>query len=189
MTSKWTQADRDDEAGMSTMLAQSIIIGTVLSVGAICCCGFYVTMIGRVVALLPWMCMVVFIAVAFTYVVSFALLWCAEAYTGRMRERFTPLVYGVVGLIGYALWGALVMTSLMNALDQSLNGTVLSNSNVIALALNYAIFGFLAFVLAKVYAPALETKKTLACCLLGVQIVLAAIGIVVMVMVFSALYR
>ena len=189
MTSKWTQVDRDSEASVPTMLAQAIIIGTVLSVGAICCCGFYLTMIGRVVALLPWMCMVTLIAVAFTYVVGFALLWCAEAYTGRMRERFKPFAYGVIGLIGYAVWGVLVMTTLMNSLDQRLNGTVLSNGNVIALAVNYAIFGFLAFALAKIYSPALAARKTLAFTLLGIQIVLAVIGVVVMVMVFSALYR
>ena len=30
-------------------------------------------------------------AVAFTFVVGFALLWCAESFTLKMRERFRPL--------------------------------------------------------------------------------------------------
>ena len=189
MSPQWKQMDEDGESGMPTMLAQAVLVGTVLVVGAVCCCGFYLAMIGRVVALLPWVSMVALIAVMFSYVVGFALLWCAEAFTRRMRERYKPLAYGLVGMVGYAVWGLAVMTSLMNALDQPLNGTVLSNGAVISLVVNYAVIGFLAFALSEMFASSFAARRVLACVLLGAQILLAVAGVVVMIMVFSALYR
>ncbi|MBW3095214.1 cadmium transporter [Bifidobacterium sp. 64T4] len=171
------------------MPTQAIIIGTVLAIGAISCSGFYLSMLGGSVALVPWMCVVLFVAVAFTYVVGFALLWCAESFTLRMKERFRALAYGVVGFIGYGVWGLLVMTSLMNSIGQPLNGVVLSNGSVLAVALNYAVFGFLAFMLGQLLAPKLCVKKPLAFGLLAAQIVLAVFGLIAMVMMFGALYR
>ena len=44
-------------------------------------------MIGNVAALLPWATIVILIAVAFTYIVGFALLWCAEALTLRANRK------------------------------------------------------------------------------------------------------
>lgn len=80
-----------------------------------------------------------------------------------------------------------VMSAMMNTLNQPLNGVVLSNGDVMALTVNYAVFGFIAFLLAQAYAPKIATKKGLAIGLMVVQIVLAIIGIIVLVMMFSAL--
>lgn len=187
MASRWTDVERVDEGALPTMLAQAVIAGTVLTVGAIACSGFYLSMIGNVAALLPWMTVVVLVAVAFTYVVGFALLWCAEALTLRMNDKLKPWMCGIVGLIGYGIWGLFVMSAMMNSLDQPLNGVVLANSDVIALTVNYAVFGFIAFLLAQAYAPKIATKKGLTIGLMVVQILLAIIGIIVLAMMFSAL--
>ena len=176
MASRWTDVERVEQGALPTMLAQAVIAGTALTVGAIACSGFYLSMIGNVAALLPWATIVILIAVAFTYIVGFALLWCAEAW-----------LYGVVGLIGYGVWGMFVMSAMMNTLNQPLNGVVLSNGDVMALTVNYAVFGFIAFLLAQAYAPKIATKKGLTIGLMVVQIVLAIIGIIVLVMMFSAL--
>ena len=56
-----------------------------------------------------------------------------------------------------------------------------------ALCLTAAVFGFIAFLLAQAYAPKIATKKGLTIGLMVVQIVLAIIGIIVLVMMFSAL--
>lgn len=85
MASRWTDVERVDEGALPTMLAQAVIAGTSLTIGAIACSGFYLSMIGNVVALLPWVTVMVLIAVAFSYVVGFALLWCSEALTMRMK--------------------------------------------------------------------------------------------------------
>lgn len=189
MPSNWSDVEKTTAGGLPTMPTQAIIIGTVLGIGAISCSGFYLSMMGGNVALVPWMCVMLAVAVIFTYVVGFALLWCAESFTLRMRAKFKPLAYGVVGLIGFGVWGLLVGTSLLNSIGQPLNGVVLSNGDVFAITLNYAVFGFLAFMLGQVFAPKLCTRKPLALALLAVQVVLAVFGVVAMVMMFSALYR
>ena len=189
MASRWTDVERVEQGALPTMLAQAVIAGTALTVGAIVCSGFYLSMIGNVAALLPWATIVILIAVAFTYIVGFALLWCAEALTLRANDKLKPWLYGVVGLIGYGVWGMFVMSAMMNTLNQPLNGVVLSNGDVFAITLNYAVFGFLAFMLGQAFAPKLCTRKPLALALLAVQVVLAVFGVVAMVMMFSALYR
>ena len=141
MASRWTDVERVEQGALPTMLAQAVIAGTALTVGAIACSGFYLSMIGNVAALLPWATIVILIAVAFTYVVGFALLWCAEALTLRANDKLKPWLYGVVGLIGYGVWGMFVMSAMMNTLNQPLNGVVLSNGDVMALTVNYAVFG------------------------------------------------
>lgn len=153
MASRWTDVERVEQGALPTMLAQAVIAGTALTVGAIACSGFYLSMIGNVAALLPWATIVILIAVAFTYIVGFALLWCAEALTLRANDKLKPWLYGVVGLIGYGVWGMFVMSAMMNTLNQPLNGVVLSNGDVMALTVNYAVFGFIAFLLAQAYAP------------------------------------
>ena len=180
MASRWTDVERVEQGALPTMLAQAVIAGTALTVGAIACSGFYLSMIGNVAALLPWATIVILIAVAFTYIVGFALLWCAEALTLRANDKLKPWLYRVVGLIGYGVWGMFVMSAMMNTLNQPLNG-------VMALTVNYAVFGFIAFLLAQAYAPKIATKKGLTIGLMVVQIVLAIIGIIVLVMMFSAL--
>ena len=187
MASRWTDVERVEQGALPTMLAQAVIAGTALTVGAIACSGFYLSMIGNVAALLPWATIVILIAVAFTYIVGFALLWCAEALTLRANDKLKPWLYGVVGLIGYGVWGMFVMSAMMNTLNQPLNGVVLSNGDVMALTVNYAVFGFIAFLLAQAYAPKIATKKGLTIELMVVQIVLAIIAIIVLVMMFSAL--
>ena len=177
MASRWTDVERVEQGALPTMLAQAVIAGTALTVGAI----------ANVAALLPWATIVILIAVAFTYIVGFALLWCAEALTLRANDKLKPWLYGVVGLIGYGVWGMFVMSAMMNTLNQPLNGVVLSNGDVMALTVNYAVFGFIAFLLAQTYAPKIATKKGLTIGLMVVQIVLAIIGIIVLVMMFSAL--
>lgn len=187
MASRWTDVERVEQGALPTMLAQAVIAGTVLTVGAIACSGFYLSMISNVAALLPWMTVVVLIAVAFTYIVGFALLWCAEAFTIRMNDKLKPWMYGGVGLIGYGIWGLFVMSAMMNSLNQPLNGVVLPNGDILALTVNYAVFGFIAFLLAQAYAPKIATKKGLTIALMTVQIVIAIIGIIVFAMMFAAL--
>ena len=81
----------------------------------------------------------------------------------------------------------LAVAGISSPVNQPLSGVVLSNGDVMALTVNYAVFGFIAFLLAQAYAPKIATKKGLAIGLMVVQIVLAIIGIIVLVMMFSAL--
>ena len=61
MASRWTDVERVEQGALPTMLAQAVIAGTALTVGAIACSGFYLSMIGNVAALLPWATIVILI--------------------------------------------------------------------------------------------------------------------------------
>lgn len=73
------------------MLSQAIIVAGVLAVGELACSPLYFSLLKASLALIPWAMEAVFMAVAFTFVVGFALLWCAESFTLKMRERFRPV--------------------------------------------------------------------------------------------------
>ena len=187
MASRWTDVERVEQGALPTMLAQAVIAGTALTVGAIACSGFYLSMIGNVAALLPWATIVILIAVAFTYIVGFALLWCAEALTLRANDKLKPWLYGVVGLIGYGVWGMFVMSAMMNTLNQPLNGVVLSNGDVDGPDRQLRGVRLHRLPVGTGVRAKIATKKGLTIGLMVVQIVLAIIGIIVLVMMFSAL--
>lgn len=86
------------------MLAQAIIVAGVLAIGEIACSPLYFTLMDHSLALVPWALEAAFLAVAFTFVVGFALLWCAESFTFKLKEQFRPFGYAAVGLIGYGVW-------------------------------------------------------------------------------------
>ena len=186
MASRWTDVERVEQGALPTMLAQAVIAGTALTVGAIACSGFYLSVIGNVAALLPWATIVILTPWRSPTRRLRPVVVCRSPDPACQRQT-KPWLYGVVGLIGYGVWGMFVMSAMMNTLNQPLNGVVLSNGDVMALTVNYAVFGFIAFLLAQAYAPKIATKKGLTIGLMVVQIVLAIIGIIVLVMMFSAL--
>ena len=69
------------------MLSQATIVAAVLAVGEIVCSPLYATLMDHSLALVPWALEAVFLAVAFSFVVGFAILWCAESFTRRSFAR------------------------------------------------------------------------------------------------------
>ena len=69
-------------------LPQAIIVAGVFGCGANWLVLRCISLLKASLALIPWAMEAVFMAVAFTFVVGFALLWCAESFTLKMRERF-----------------------------------------------------------------------------------------------------
>ena len=132
------------------MLAQAIIVAGVLAIGEIACSPLYFTLMDHSLALVPWALEAAFLAVAFTFVVGFALLWCAESFTFKLKERFRPFGYAAVGLIGYGVWSLLVFTATIDV--------------------------------------KLGNRKTVAIILLIAEIVIAIIGLLIMIRMFSVLY-
>ena len=57
------------------MLSQAIIVAGVLAVGELACSPLYFSLLKASLALIPWAMEAVFMAVAFTFVVGFALLY------------------------------------------------------------------------------------------------------------------
>ena len=161
------------------MLAQVIIVAGVLAIGEIACSPLYFTLMDHSLALVPWALEAAFLAVAFTFVVGFALLWCAESFTFKLKA---------VGLIGYGVWSLLVFTATINSILAKVGESVLTNGQVGAIALNGAALGFVAFLFAKLLDVKLGNRKTVAIILLIAEIVIAIIGLLIMIRMFSVLY-
>ncbi len=170
------------------MLSQAIIAAGVLSIGVMVCSPLYFTLLQNAVALVPLALETVFLAVAFAYVVGFALLWCAESFTLRMRGKLRPFAYAAVGLIGYGVWNALVLTTTFNSVLVKVGSDVLTNGQVVSLAVNGAALGFVAFLFAKLFDVKLGNRKGAALAMLGVEVVAAVFGLIIMISMFSALY-
>lgn len=66
--------------------------------------------------------------------------------------------------------------------------SVLTNGQVGAIALNGAALGFVAFLFAKLLDVKLGNRKTVAIILLIAEIVIAIIGLLIMIRMFSVLY-
>ena len=169
------------------MLSQAIIVAGVLAVGELACSPLYFSLLKASLALIPWAMEAVFMAVAFTFVVGFALLWCAESFTIKMRERFRPFAYAIVGLIGYGAWSC--WCSPPPSIPCLHGGeSVLTNGQIGAIALNGAALGFVAFLFAKLLDVKLGNRKTTAIIMLVVEVTAAIIGLIIMILMFRALY-
>ena len=173
------------------MLSQAIIVAGVLAVGELACSPLYFSLLKASLALIPWAMEAVFMAVAFTFVVGFvgfALLWCAESFTLKMRERFRPFAYAIVGLIGYGVWSLLVFSATINSVLAMVGESVLTNGQIGAIALNGAALGLVAFLFAKLLDVKLGNRKTTAIIMLVVEVAAAIIGLIIMILMFRALY-
>lgn len=146
-----------------------------LAVGELACSPLYFSLLKASLALIPWAMEAVFMAVAFTFVVGFALLWCAESFTLKMRERFRPFAYAIVGLIGYGAWSLLVFSATINSVLAMVGESVLTNGQIGAIALNGAALGFVAFLFAKLLDVKLGNRKTTAIIMLVVEVTAASL--------------
>ena len=164
------------------MLSQAIIVAGVLAVGELACSPLYFSLLKASLALIPWAMEAVFMAVAF------ALLWCAESFTLKMRERFRPFAYAIVGLIGYGVWSLLVFSATINSVLAMVGESVLTNGQIGAIALNGTALGFVAFLFAKLLDVKLGNRKTTAIIMLVVEVAAAIIGLIIMILMFRALY-
>lgn len=65
---------------------------------------------------------------------------------------------------------------------------MLTNGQISAIALNGAALGFVAFLLAKLLDVKLGNRKTTAIIMLVVEVAGAIIGLIIMILMFRALY-
>ena len=97
------------------------------------------------------------LAVMFSYVVGFALLWCAESFAYRMKRKLQPVVYAVTGAIGFGVWTVWVVLGVMNMISGGLGmGTVSADHTTIA-AIDGAVLG-LALVLCRIHVGGAPCK-------------------------------
>ena len=188
MARQWTHITRDEESGLPTMLVQAIAAAGVLCVGEIICAPMFAGMAQNRFALAPWAAVACLLAVAFTYTVGFALLWCVESLGNRLRPSLMPVAYGVAGLLGFTIWGCAVFTAFINSMLTPLGLAELSNSQVILIGVNCAALGFAAFFLGSI-APRMLSRRKGAVIAIGVlTLVLTIFGAFALAKVYGALY-
>lgn len=164
-----------ESSGMPIMLTQAIIVAAALCIGELICCPLYVTFMPQVFYPLSWGLVAMLLAVMFSYVVGFALLWCAESFAYRMKEKLQPLVYSLIGAVSFAVWTVWVILGIMNMIGGRLNvGQVSAQSTMIAV-INGALLGLAAFFCASTLGKRLSKYKT-AMIILGCVTVIVAIA-------------
>ena len=120
-----------EKSGMPIMLTQAIIIAATLCVCELVCAPMYVGFIPNLFPLLPWALVAMLLAVAFTYIVGFALLWCAESFAYRMKRKAQPIVYSIIGAIAFAVWTIWVVLGIMNMIAGPATGQIVSKNNTV----------------------------------------------------------
>lgn len=88
---------------MPVMLVQAIIIAATLCVCELVCSPIYLSFTPGLFPIGSWVLVAMLLAVAFAYVVGFALLWCAESFAYRMKRKLQPVVYSLIGAVGFAV--------------------------------------------------------------------------------------
>ena len=162
------------ESGVPIMLTQAIIVACTLCFCELLCSPLYVSFAPRVFPILPWALVAMLLAVMFSYVVGFALLWCAESFAYRMKRKLQPVVYAVTGAIGFGVWTVWVVLGI-NMISGGIGmGTVSADHTTIA-AINGAVLGLASFFAAFTLGERLAKHRT-AVIALGVASVLLAVG-------------
>ncbi|HJE56521.1 cadmium transporter [Bifidobacterium pseudolongum] len=163
------------ESGVPIMLTQAIIVACTLCFCELLCSPLYVSFAPRVFPILPWALVAMLLAVMFSYVVGFALLWCAESFAYRMKRKLQPVVYAVTGAIGFGVWTVWAVLGIMNMISGRLGmGTVSADHTTIA-AINGAVLGLASFFAAFTLGERLAKHRTVVI-VLGVVSVLLAVG-------------
>lgn len=188
MARQWTNITRDEESGLPIMPVQAVSAAAVLCVGELLCAPIYVGMTQGRFALLPWAMVACLLAVAFTYTVGFALLWCVESLGGKLRPALMPVAYGVAGLIGFTIWGCAVFTAFINSMLTPLGLPELANGQVVGIGVNCAALGFAAFFLGSIAPKVLARRRSVVIAIGVLTLLFAAVGAFTVAKVYGVLY-
>ena len=88
----------------------------------------------------------------------------------------------------YGVWSLLVFTATINSVLTKVGESVLSNGQVGAITLNGAALGFIAFFFAKLFDVKLGNRRGTAISMLVAEVVMAVVGLLIMIRMFSVLY-
>ncbi|KFI65801.1 hypothetical protein [Bifidobacterium cuniculi] len=181
-----TPPERNHAKGeLPLMATQAIILAAALSLGELLCCPLYAGIVP--VAPLPWAAIAILLAVGFSYIVGFALLWCAESFAYRMKRTVQPVVYAVTGAIGFAVWTVWVVLGIVNMITARAGLGVVSHATTVMVGINGALLGMVAFFLAFTLAPRLAKRMKTMVAVAAVTVLLAIAGGVILAMVLQAL--
>lgn len=180
---------RDDEieGGLPSLMVQGVVAAAVACVGEFICAPVYASMAH--LAVVPWAMVACLLAVAYTYIVGFALLWAAQSLSHGVRNvRALPFVYGGVGLFGFCAWGVFVLPAMVDSFAEPQGLAAMTTAQTVAAGFNCAVIGFVAFFLAKLAYPQLARRRGAVFTLGALTLVAAAAGVFFLTRMYGALY-
>jgi len=194
----WTNVTREPETGLPTMLVQAVSIAFVMCVCELVSAPVMVSAAGGAFALMPWFLVACLFAVAFVYTVGFVLLWAADSFAARLKRRdaLMPLIYAVIGCVGFGIWGYCVYPATMNSIIERAPRTpispraglaTLSQGDSLMIGINCAVVGLAAFFLGTAAMPRVMKSKGRIAVTAAAVIALAVFGGVVLAMTWSHL--
>ncbi|WP_133119548.1 4-hydroxybenzoate polyprenyltransferase [Bifidobacterium primatium] len=164
------------EGPVPLMLAQAVVVASVMCVCEIICAPVIISMVSGAFALVPWAAVACLLAVVFMAVLGFAFLWLADNIAHNFPARFAPVSYGIVGMASFGIWGGLIYPTFINSVLEPAGLPSISGGNVWAIVFNCAIIGLVGFLLAAIFAPRLS-RRVPACVAMGVVVLaLSALG-------------
>ena len=157
----WTNVTREPETGLPTMLVQAVSIAFVMCVCELVSAPVMVSAVGGAFALMPWFLVACLFAVAFVYTVGFVLLWAADSFAARLKRRdaLMPLIYAVIGCVGFGIWGYCVYPATMNSIITRAGLPTLSQGDSLMIGINCAVVGLAAFFLGTAAMPRVMKSK------------------------------
>lgn len=168
--------EKDPASGVPIMLAQAVTLAATLTFCEIFCAPLTATFRPAVFALLPWAGVASLFAVMFSFVVGFALLWCAESFAYRMRRRLRPLVYATIGAISFGVWTVWVILGVRDMITARLGAGVLSAHDTTVAAVSGALLGMAAFFAAYTLGERLARHRAAVIALAAASLLVACYG-------------
>lgn len=156
------------------MLAQAVLLAAALCVGELICAPLYVGFAPKVFPPLSWAAVAMLLAVGFSYVVGFALLWCAESFAYRMKAKLQPLAYAAIGAIGFGVWTVWVVIGIMDMITGRLGMGTVTGGDLTTAAVNGALLGLASFFTAFTLGRRLARHR-IAVAVIGVATVALAV--------------
>lgn len=179
-------ADGEIEGGLPSFLVQGVVAAIIACIGEIIVAPIYAAMAH--LAIVPWAAVACLLAVAYTYIVGFALLWAAQSLSRGVRQaKAVPFVYGGVGLFGFGAWGVFVLPAVVDSFARPQGLAAMDAGQVVATGFNCAVIGFVAFAIARVAYPKLAAKRGAVYAIGAATILLAAAGLFFATRMYGAL--
>lgn len=170
------------------LLGKVVLAACAMSVCQIIASPAYVALSGNHVALIPWMCVAVMLAVVFCVVLGVVLLWLSETIAVRISPRFVPLMCAGIGGVGFGIWGSTVVPAVFNSLVQPLGLSALGGVNLAAVIVNCVVVGAVGFGVAQALYRRAVTRWIPLIAMMVIEILFTAAGAFYLTQMYAFLY-
>lgn len=188
MSSSSFNITKNKVSGVPVMLAQAVVAALALCLGEALCSPVYVSLTREAVfPVLPWALVACLFAVAFSYVVGFAALWCCESFAYRMKPKVQPLAYAVIGAIAFGVWTRFVIVSIMDQICASVGVGAMESGSVTLATVNGAVLGLAAFFAASTLGERFSRHRAAVIAIGVATVVLAVAGAYVLACMAGAI--